>query len=386
MPKCPRDAGNGAPTRGVMKGAGHATNLSQESARVLRFSLQALKVTAVAALALLTVFFSQRLFLHYLDRTAATGATPVLFTVEPDESADSVAARLQAAGLIRSTLYFKAKMRLRGSDSKLKAGKYTLRTGMSVDEILDTITVATNSAGSPVAGQYVEFRIQEGWRTEQIAQLLVDKGLIKSKDEFYAAMNDPSLNRFDFLDSRPSWATLEGFLFPDTYRAPPNTPAKDLLELMLQDFGGRVPLATRQNPPAGYNFYQVLIIASIVEREAAVDEERPIIASVYYNRLKQNPPLPLEADPTVQYAIGQEPNWWPQLQPQDLKRESRYNTYLHPGLPPGPICNPSLKSIQAALNPAQTDYLYFVAKGDGTHAFARTYEEHLANIRKYQQR
>jgi UPF0755 protein len=92
----------------------------------------------------------------------------------------------------------------------------------------------------------------------------------------------------------------------------------------------------------------------------------------------------LQADPTVQYAIGQEGNWWPELQPADLRRESAYNTYSRPGLPPGPICNPGQRSIQAALNPLATDYLYFVAKGDGTHAFARTYEEHQANIRQYQ--
>ena len=352
---------------------------------MLRLTLQSLKVVAIAAVALLTLFFGQRFFTYYLDRTARTGANPVLFTVEPDETSDSVANRLHDLGLIRSTTYFKGKMRLRGSDSKLKAGKYTLQSGMSVDEILDTITVTGASRGSPIAEQYIQFRVQEGWRTEQIAQLLVDKGLIRSKDEFYAAESDPSFNRYDFLSSRPSWAKLEGYLFPDTYRAPVDTPAKDLIELMLQDFNGRVPPGARQSLPPGYTFYQVMTVASIVEREAAVDDERALIAGVYYNRLKQSPPLPLAADPTVQYVIGQEGNWWPEVQPADLQRDSQYNTYKQAGLPPGPICNPSLKSIQAAMAPTQTDYLYFVAKGDGTHAFARTYEEHLANVRKYQQ-
>jgi UPF0755 protein len=353
---------------------------------VLRLTLQALKIAAIGAMALLTLFFGQRFFLYSLDRTAASGASPVLFTVEPDETSDSVARRLHELGLIRSTTYFKGKMRLRGSDSKLKAGKYSLQTGMSVDEILDTITVAPNAGGTALAQQYIQFRVQEGWRSEQIAQMLVDKGLIRSTQEFFDAQKDPSYSRFDFLESRPSWATLEGYLFPDTYRAPPDTPAKDLIELMLQDFHLRVPPALRNNPPPGFTLYQVLTIASIVEREAAADEERPLIASVYYNRLKQTPVLPLEADPTVQYVIGQEGNWWPEVQPPDLRRESPYNTYLRTGLPPGPICNPGLKSIQAAFEPAQTDYLYFVAKGDGTHAFARTYDEHLENVKKYQQR
>ena len=351
---------------------------------MLRLTLQTLKVGAIAIVALLTLVFSQRLFTYYLDRSASADSGVVYFTVEPDESANSVATRLQDLGLIRSSAYFKAKMRLRGADSKLKAGPYLLRDGMSVDEILDTITVATTAGGTPVVGGYVQFRTQEGWRSEQIAELLVEKGLIKSKEEFYAALDDPSFSRFDFLKSRPSWAKLEGFLFPDTYRVPQNTPAKDVIQQMLEDFNGRVTPGMRENLPPGYNFYQVLTIASIVEREAAVDEERPLIASVYYNRLKHVPPLPLQADPTVQYALGQEGNWWPELQPADLKKESQYNTYLQPGLPPGPICNPGQGAIRAALNPAQTSYLYFVAKGDGTHAFARTYEEHLVNIQRYQ--
>ena len=354
---------------------------------MLRLILQTLKITAIGVVTLLVVFVAQRAFAEGLTRVARADNSQVLFTVEQDESADSVAGRLNDLGLIRSTVYFKTKMRLRGSDSKLKAGPHSLRNGMSVDEILDTITVTAASSGTPVREDYVQFTINEGLRTEQIAQILLDKGLIKSKEEFYAATEDPSLvtnPRFAFLTSRPSWAKLEGYLFPDTYRVPRNTPPKVVIEQMLRDFDGRVPPPTRENLPPGFNFYQVLTIASIVEREAATDEERPIIASVYYNRLRQNPPLLLQADPTVQYAIGQEGNWWPQLQPADLRKESAYNTYTRPGLPPGPICNPGQRSIRAALNPLATDYLYFVAKGDGTHAFARTYEEHQANIRQYQ--
>ncbi len=352
---------------------------------MLRLALQALKIAAIGTVALLTLFFSRELFNEYRARASGGDANPVLFTVEQDESADAVGARLNELGLIRSTAYFKGKMRLRGSDSKMKAGSYSLYPGMSVDEILDTITVVEGgAAGTPTARRgYVQFRTQEGWRTEQIAQILVEQGLVKDKEEFYAALNDPYFDRYDFLASRPSWAKLDGFLFPDTYRVPQNTPPRDVIDQMLKNFDRRVPPELRQNPPSGYNFYQVMTIASIVEREAAVDEERAVIAGVYYNRLRQTPPLPLQSDPTVQYAVGQEGNWWPPVTPDDLRSQSRYNTYLQPGLPPGPICNPSLKSIQAALNPAQTDYLYFVAKGDRTHAFARTYEEHQANIRQY---
>jgi UPF0755 protein len=342
-------------------------------------------VAAIATVALLTLFFGQRLFTSYLERAATNDTSPVLFSIAPDETSDSVAQRLADLGLIRSTTYFKGKMRLRGADSKLKAGPYSLRGGMSVDEILDTITVVvSDKPGTPNTTSYVEFRTHEGWRLEEVAQLMVDKGLVKDKDQFYAALQDSSLNRYEFLASRPAGAGLEGFLFPDTYRVPKDVPTKDIIALMLDDFDRRAPKNMRENLPEGITFYQALIVASLVEREAAIDSERSVIASVYYNRLRGIPPLRLQADPTVQYAIGSDGNWWPELLPADLARPSPYNTYLVNGLPPGPICNPSLKSIQAALSPAQTDYLYFVAKGDGTHAFARTYEEHLENVQKYQ--
>lgn len=352
---------------------------------MLRLTLQALKVAAIATIALLTLFFGQRLFTSSLDRARASDTSPVLFTIAQDESSDAVAQRLVDLGLMRSTTYFKAKLRLRGADTQLVAGAHTLRNGMSVDEILDVITATTaNSPGTPVTTSYVELRTHEGWRTEEIAQLLVEKGLIKDRAQFTAALQEVNTSRYGFLAARPAGAGLEGFLFPDTYRVPTTATAQEVIGLMLDNWGTRVPQNMRENLPEGVSLYQALIVASIVEREAAIDSERSVIASVYYNRLRGNPPLPLQADPTVQYALGREGNWWPELKPADLSVPSPYNTYQVGGLPPGPICNPSLKSIQAAFSPAQTDYLYFVAKGDGTHAFARTYEEQQENIRKYQ--
>ena len=352
---------------------------------MLRLTLQALKVAAIATVALLTLFFGQRLFTSYLERQATEDTSPVLFTIAPDETPDSVAERLANLGLIKSTTYFKGKIRLRGSETRLVPGSHSLRGGMSVDEILDSITeVVSTRPGTPRTTSYIEFRTHEGWRLEQVAELMVEKGVVKDKDQFYAALKDPSFSRYEFLASRPAGAGLEGFLFPDTYRVPLDVPAKDVIALMLDDFDRRVPKNMRENLPEGISFYEALIVASLVEREAAIDSERSVIASVYYNRLRGIPPLRLQADPTVQYVVGQEGNWWPELLPSDLARQSPYNTYLVNGLPPAPICNPSLKSIQAALSPAQTDYLYFVAKGDGTHAFARTYEEHMENVRQYQ--
>lgn len=351
---------------------------------MLRITLQFLKVAAIATVAILTLFFGQRFFNSYLERARANDTGAVLFSITQDESAGAVSQRLSDLGLINSAVYFQGKLRLRGSTTQFKPGAHSLRPGMSVDEILDTITIVmVDQPGTPVATNYVEFRTQEGWRAEQIAQLLVDKKLIKEKQEFFTALNDPAFGRFDFVKNRPPGSTIEGYLFPDTYKVPQNTSASDIVDLMLVNFDRRVPKGMRDLPPEGFTFHQALAIAAIVEREAAIDSERAIIAGVYYNRLRGIPQLPLQADPTVQYALGQEGNWWPELQPIDLKRESPYNTYLRSGLPPGPICNPSLKSIQAAINPLQTDYLYFVARGDGTHAFARTYEEHIANIQRF---
>lgn len=352
---------------------------------MLRLTLQALKVAAIATVALLTLFFGQRLFTSSLDRARAGDTSPVLFAIAQDESSDAVAQRLTDLGLIRSGTYFKAKLRLRGADTQFVAGSHTLRDGMSVDEILDAITAVSSAApATPRATSYVEFRTHEGWRTEEIAQLLVEKGLIKDREQFNAAVRDANLGRYGFLSARPVGASLEGFLFPDTYRVPTNATPQEIIGLMLDNWGTRVPQNMRANLPEGISLYQALIVASIVEREAAIDSERSVIAGVYYNRLRGTPPLMLQSDPTVQYAVGKDSDWWPLVQPVDLRVTSPYNTYQVTGLPPGPICNPSLKSIQAAFAPAQTDYLYFVAKGDGTHAFARTYEEHLDNIKKYQ--
>jgi len=342
---------------------------------LLRLMIQSLKVAAIVVLTLAILFTAQRALFHYLDTAGASDGQPVTFVVNDSESVSSVADRLEQEGLIRSGTYFKLKMRLSNADSKLKAGRFTLHEGMSVDQVIEALTTSE-------AVQTVTIRFQEGWRTEQYAEALVQAGLIQTTDQFMTAVQDGTWN-FDFLASRPSETSLEGFLFPDTYQFRADAAPEDIINTMLQDFQTRVPAAEQAKAQAmGLNLYQVMTIASIVEREAAVPEERPIIASVYYNRIKQT--MPLQADPTVQYAIGKSGDWWPEITPNDLNVQNPFNTYQSPGLPPGPICNPSLASIEAALNPATTGYLYFVAKGDGSgqHLFAKTYEEQQQNIQK----
>jgi UPF0755 protein len=343
---------------------------------LLRLMIQSLKVAAIIVLTLAIIFISQRALFHYLNSASASSGEPVTFVVADSETVNSVASRLQQAGLIRSGTYFKLKMRLSNADSKLKAGRFTLREGMSVDQIITALTTSDNV-------QVVNIRFQEGWRTEQYAEQLVQAGLIQTTDQFTQAIQNGDWN-FDFLASRPNTKSLDGFLFPDTYQFRADATPDDVINTMLQNFEQRVSTSDQAKAQdLGLNLFQVMTVASIVEREAVLPEERPIIASVYYNRMKQN--MPLQADPTVQYAVGKSGDWWPQISPSDLTVQSPYNTYQSPGLPPGPICNPSLASIEAALSPAQTDYLYFVAKSDGSgaHVFAKTYDEQLQNIQKY---
>ncbi len=305
----------------------------------------------------------------------------VFFEVRPGETTGEIAQRLYEEGLIRSPFLFQLRARLTGADRQLQAGTYRLRAGMTDGELLEALQ------HSPVEERTVT--VPEGWRREEIAELLAREGLVPSPEAFLeAAVVGEAYADFEFLADLEPGTPLEGYLFPDTYRIPVGYAPEQIVRLFLTNFERRV--WTRevrdQLQASGRTLQEVVILASLVEREAVVDEERPLIAGVFYNRLELG--MPLQTDPTVQYALGYQPDegtWWKtELTFDDLKVESPYNTYLHPGLPPGPICNPGLASIQAALNPAETDYLYFVAKTDGSgeHLFARTLEEHNENIRK----
>lgn len=340
---------------------------------MLRLMIQALKVAAILVLTLAVVFTTQRALSHYLNQANEDTGEMVTFSIAEEESVDSVASRLQEADLIRSGSYFKLRMRLTNADAKLKAGRFSLRKGMTVNQIIEELTTSE-------AVGVVNIRFQEGWRSEEYAARLVELGLIGAPEEFLEALQQDTWN-YDFLSSRPGGVGLEGYIFPDTYEFRADATPEDIVATLLDTFEMRVPAEERSKAAGlGFNFHQVMTIASIIEREAVVPEERPIIASVYYNRLREN--MPLQADPTVQYAIGEQGNWWPPVTPDDLNVESAYNTYRTPSLPPAPICNPSLASIEAALNPAETEYFYFVVKGDGSgaHVFANTYYEHLKNI------
>ena len=344
-----------------------------------RPSRQLVVILSVVALTIAIIYVTQRIIVHYLDSGTDEAGRSVFFVVESDESVDSIAERLKDDGLIRSPGYFRFRIRLDGSGDQIVAGRYRLDTAMSTSQIINTITSEDAALAQEFSVQFIE-----GWRTEQYAATLADSEISIPIDDFITATEDPKWNdQFDFLHTRPSGVALEGYLFPDTYNVRVGATADDVIERMLTTFGERVtPTMIADADRLGMTLHQVITIASIIEREAAVPDERALIASVYYNRLDDG--MPLQADPTVQYQLGTPDDWWPAITEADLQQNGSYNTYLNPSLPPGPICNPSLASIEAALHPAQTDYRFFVATGDGSHAFANTFEEHEQNIERYQ--
>jgi UPF0755 protein len=310
-----------------------------------------------------------------LKQPAGTDDTPVTFVISPGETVAEIATRLKEAGLVVDAVLFRRYVQYHGLDTGIEAGEFTLRQTMTIPEVADVLQKGQ------VAEQVVT--IQEGLRLEQVVAAVAEQTTIP-EDEFRTLVTTGWRTAgfpYDFLAEVPPGATLEGFLFPETYRLPENATAMDLLSRMLDTFDARVTPEMRvAAADHEMSFYELIAMASIVEREAMLDEERPFIAGVYHNRLRDG--WLLGACPTVQYAIGTPENWWPQLTLEMTEVESPYNTYRNLGLPPTPICSPGLASIQATAYPADTDYFYFLAdctKNDGSHLFAVTEEEHLRN-------
>jgi UPF0755 protein len=314
-------------------------------------------------------------------------ATKQVVTISPGSTAGDIGTDLQQRGLIRSGLVFRLAAEQAGVGSSLAAGNYELSRSMSTTEIIQVLAKGQVKRGLIAT-------IPEGWRSEQIADRLDTTG-VASRDDFLRAVAAPeTVPGFDVVGATAAPAKLEGYLFPDTYEVQQKVPGTQAAELMVRMFSKRVGEGLRVPPESKLTPYQVLTLASIVEREAKQASERPTIASVYINRLTAG--MPLQADPTVQYAVATRDGsaaaaysyWKNELTSQDLQIDSPFNTYQVRGLPPGPICNPGEASIRAAVQPAKTDYLYFVANtdGSGTHLFARTLDEHNQNVAKVNQR
>jgi peptidoglycan lytic transglycosylase G len=307
--------------------------------------------------------------------------TTQVVTIQNGATANDIGTQLQQRGLVRSQLAFRYAADQARVGSSLAAGDYELSKSMSTPEIVQVLAKGEIRRGLVAT-------IPEGWRSEQIADRLEATGFTSRADFLGAVASPASVPGVELLPP-PTPQRLEGYLFPETYQVPQPVQGTHAAELMVRMFAQRVGDALKVPTESRLTPQQVITLASIVEREAKVPSERATIASVYLNRLAAD--MPLQADPTVQYAVAtrdgpaaQAYNYWRDLSSSDLEIDSPYNTYLHTGLPPGPICNPGEASIRAALQPAKTDYLYFVATtdGSGTHLFARTLDEHNANVAK----
>ncbi|MFC4600094.1 endolytic transglycosylase MltG [Cohnella hongkongensis] len=318
-------------------------------------------------------------------RPAPAQSAPVKFTVTSGMRAQKVAELLEEQGLIRNAFLFSTWLKIEGEGSRFQAGEYELTPGMTREEI-----VAKLNAGDTVAAETMKFTIPEGFTVTQIAERLAERNGI-DKNKFLEAASNPELWTGSIwtkglpLDSDLRYP-LEGYLFPETYEMKAGSTEIEIINRMLAELDRKLDqlpedwLSVMED--RGLTVHQLLTIASLVEREVMVDEERPIVAGVIQNRLTKK--MPLQIDATIQYLLDKQKE---RLLEADLKVDSPYNTYLNGGLPPGPIATPSLKSIEAALYPDQTDYLYYVTKKDGTntHLFAETYAQHQKNIRLSEQ-
>jgi UPF0755 protein len=300
----------------------------------------------------------------------------VLFSVAPGTTAGAVADELAGLGLVADAQLLTYYLRYKGLDGQVEAGDFILRRTMTIPQVAEALTDAT--------AREAWLRVTEGWRREQITAALEAQGVFAEVAGDFALLTGPNSPRapsYPFLAGVPAAASLEGYLFPDTYLLHPDATASEIIDKMLANFQARLPANYEaQAASIGLTLHQAVIVASLIEREAVVDDERPMIASVIYNRLAIEQWL--EIDATVQYALGTEADWWPRLEGLDLRTiTSPYNTYAGSGLPPGPIANPGLASLLAAAQPAQTGYYFYRAlcDGSGRHAFAVTFEEHVAN-------
>ncbi len=310
-----------------------------------------------------------------LGRTPAQNAEPVTVAVAEGESAQQIGEKLEAAGVIQSARLFRVLAALMGLENSLVAGDYEFENGVTAVTAVRRISQGLTAA--------LVVTIPEGLRLEEIGELLESRGIV-SADEFLRAQGD--IYQASFLDELPPDSGLEGYLFPATYGFSRQAGGHQVVQQLLDAFDQRydeeiLPRLREQ----GRTLHEIVTLASIIEREARVPENRPLMASVFANRLEQG--WPLQADPTVQYALADDPAsvrqfgyWKRDLTAADLALDSPYNTYENLGLPPGPIANPGLDSILAALEPADTNYLFFFTRPDGTTVFAETLEEHRQNV------
>lgn len=320
-------------------------------------------IAVAASVLLLGGFFVAQVFF------AAPAANPatVEVRVEPGDSLATVARKLRDQKLILNEKVFSLWARFAGVEKKIHRGLYRFDSALPAREILERMVMGK--------GVIQSITIPEGFSVKEIAELL-GKMQIADGEKFLAQAADPELLAGLGLEVKG----LEGYLFPDTYHFTPSTPEKNIVLAMAEQFRKAIqPLMARSNEGLRATLHEIVTLASIIEKETGVESERPLVSAVFHNRLKRQ--MPLQSDPTVIYGLK---DFSGNLTRKDLRDPSPYNTYRIPGLPPGPICNPGLSSIHAALHPADVPYLYFVSRNDGTHLFSETLADHNRAVKFYQ--
>lgn len=290
--------------------------------------------------------------------------------VKDDMTAKEIADDLHDKGLVAHPTLFRLAAVVTGNAGELKKGEYRISTNMSIHEMLMKIT-----SGHSEAEQVV---IPEGYTVRKIARLLDERQIVK-EEEFLAAANDSSLLYPYMRGNRKVSFVTEGFLFPDTYFIPTEATGEDIIKMMLKNFDDHVPKDMKENiGKTNMSIYQFVTLASLIEKEAKFEQDRPLIASVFLNRLQKG--MKLQSDASISYAMG---SYKTAYTIDETEYDSPYNTYRYSGLPPGPICNPGVDCMMAILRAPKTEYLYFVADKDGHNHFAVTYDEHMNNVEAY---
>lgn len=306
----------------------------------------------------------------FLNTPASDDTSEAVFEVRPNEPFKTIAAHLEEAGLIRSARFLELYARFSHVGSKVRVGEYAIRRNAKPKDVLSIIT----------SGKSIEYSVSvpEGYNIFEIADVFSKKG-IATRDEFLQIVRDPIFIHEQIGEDAPS---LEGYLFPETYSYTKFTTAKGIIRMMVSRFKenwakiealGELPMSK----------HDLVTLASIIEKETGAPEERPLISSVFYNRLKRN--MRLQTDPTTIYGLWEKTGTWNRnISKQDLLTPNRYNTYTFTGLPYGPIANPGFDALKAAMEPATSDYLFFVSKNNGTHIFSKDLAGHVKATEKFQ--
>ncbi|MDD5554985.1 MAG: endolytic transglycosylase MltG [Patescibacteria group bacterium] len=346
------------------------------------------KIKSIIVLIIIFLALAGVFYWRGINSAVSKTGEDTLFLVSPGESVSQIGKNLTEANLIKSEFYFKAYIRNNDLEAKLQAGEYVLNSSLSIKKIVQILT------GGQAQSEERNIKIIEGWNIREISQYFEREGMFQS-EELLELVGFPQVDyrynkdipkpkdyapSFDFLADKPAYYGLEGYLFPDTYRVFKDATLDDIVLKMLNNFDKKLTPEMRADiKKQDKTIYEIVTMASIIEKEVRNEEDMKIVSGIFWDRIKNKQAL--ESCATLAYVLGVNK---PQYTTEDTKIDSLYNTYKNRGLPPGPISNPGLKAIKAAIYPTYTDYNYFLSRPDtGETVFSKTYEEHIRNKAKY---